>query len=94
MRALRQRSPNERALAVTLVFAVVLDGTLALLFAWCVPVVIASSQEKSALLAEIAGDYNALRPRVGARCVRITVNRMASGQVEEALARINYGMYA
>ena len=86
MRALRQRSLNERALAVTLVFAVVLDGILALLFAWCVPVVIASSQEKSALLVEIAGDYNALRPRVGTRCVRITVNRMASGQVEEALA--------
>jgi hypothetical protein len=43
MRALRERSLNERALAVTLVFAVVLDGILAVLFWWCVPVVIASS---------------------------------------------------
>jgi Ca-activated chloride channel homolog len=86
MRALRERSLNERALAVTLVFAVVLDGILAVLFWWCVPVVIASSQEKSALLADIARDYNASAPRVAGRCVHITVNRKASGEAEEALA--------
>src|SRR3989441_3427212 len=77
---------SARPLAITFAFAVVLDGVLALLFSWCVPVVIASSQEKSALLADIARDYNASAPRVGGRCIRVTVNRKASGEAEDALA--------
>jgi Ca-activated chloride channel homolog len=78
---------NARALAVTVAVAIVLDAALAIAFDWCVQVEIASSQEKSALLAEVARDYNASGARVSGRCVRVTVTRRASGEVEETLAR-------
>jgi Ca-activated chloride channel family protein len=74
-------------LAVTVAVAIVIDAALAIAFDWCVPIEIASSQEKSALLAEIARDYNASAARVSGRCVRVNVTRRASGEVEEALAR-------
>src|SRR5438309_1960609 len=78
---------NARALAITVAFAVAIDAVLAVAFDWCVTVEIASSQEKSALLADVARDYNASAPRVSGRCVRVNVTRRASGDVEEALAR-------
>jgi Ca-activated chloride channel family protein len=74
-------------LAITVAFAIAIDAALAVAFDWCVPVEIASSQEKSALLADIARDYNASAPRVSGRCIRVTVTRRASGEAEEALAR-------
>lgn len=77
---------NRRAFAITAVFALVLDGLVALAFGWCFPVVIASSQEKSALLQLIAADYNRTGPRSGWQCVRIEVVRKASGETEKALA--------
>ena len=72
---------------MTVVFAIALDGLLAAAFVWCVPVVVASSQEKSSLLGEIARDYTAAGPRVGGRCVKVTVSRIASGEAEDVLAR-------
>lgn len=77
---------NRRAFAITAAFALVLDGLVALAFGWCDPVVIASSQEKSALLELIAANYNRTGPRVGTRCVHIDIERKASGTTEQALA--------
>ena len=78
---------NGRALVITLAFAIATEAVVAVGYSWCVPLVVASSQEKSALLADIARDYNASSPRVGLRCVRVTVNQVKSGDAEEALAR-------
>jgi len=78
---------NSRALAITLAFAIAMDALIAVGYSWCVPLVVASSQEKSALFAEIARDYNASSPRVGLRCVHVSVNLVRSGDAEDALAR-------
>ena len=78
---------NGRALVITLAFAIAMEAVVAVGYSWCVPVVVASSQEKSALLADLAREYNASSPRVGVRCVRVTVNQVKSGDAEEALAR-------
>ncbi|HYU82255.1 MAG TPA: substrate-binding and VWA domain-containing protein [Candidatus Polarisedimenticolia bacterium] len=78
---------NGRALVITLAFAIVMESVVAFGYSWCVSVVVASSQEKSALLADLAREYNASSPRVGLRCVRVTVNQVKSGDAEEALAR-------
>ena len=77
---------NPGALAITIAFAVVIDAVLVAAFVWCVPVLVASSQEKSALLTEIARDYSA-SARVAGRCVKVTVSRIASGEAEDVLAR-------
>src|SRR5438309_445394 len=78
---------NAQALAITVAFAVAVDAVRAVAFGWCGAVEIASSQEESALLSDVARDYNASAPRVSGRCVRVNVTRRASGDVEEALAR-------
>ena len=78
---------NSRALVITLAFAIAMEALIAVGYAWCVPLVVASSQEKSALFAEIARDYNASSPRVGLRCVHVSVNLVRSGDAEDALAR-------
>src|ERR1700694_1748985 len=51
----------------------------------CVGVVIVSSQEKSDLLAKLAGDYD--KKHSGAGCIDVRVNTLASGNAEQALAR-------
>jgi Ca-activated chloride channel family protein len=53
----------------------------------CVGVVVVSSQEKSDLLAQLAGEYDATNPRVDGSCIDVRVNTLASGNAEAALAR-------
>jgi Ca-activated chloride channel family protein len=53
----------------------------------CVGVVVVSSQEKSDLLAKLAGEYDQLSDNTGVNCVDIRVNTLASGNAEAALAR-------
>ena len=52
----------------------------------CVGVVVVSSQEKSDLLAKLAGEYD-LISRQRADCVDVRVNTLASGSAEALLAR-------
>ena len=51
----------------------------------CVGVVVVSSQEKSDLLAQMAGEYHPMMKDVD--CVDVRVNTLASGNAEAALAR-------
>ena len=77
-------------LAVASVFAILLTGGLVSLSrqpAGCLTLVVASSQEKSTLLAKIAGDYAQSHPLVDGQCVSVQVTRQASGEAEQALAR-------
>jgi Ca-activated chloride channel family protein len=74
------------ARGVTLLFGVTLLVGLFIVGPGCVHVAVAASFEKSELLDRIATDYNATRPSVDARCVRIDVFRKASGETERALA--------
>src|SRR3982074_3446173 len=80
-----------RPLAAASVVAVLL--TTALAFdargAACgnLPVTVTSSEEKSALLAQMANDFNQRRPMIAGSCLKITVVRQASGATEQALAR-------
>jgi Ca-activated chloride channel family protein len=53
----------------------------------CIGVVLASSQEKSDLLAQMAGAYDHTNPDVAGTCVDVRVNTLASGSAEAALAR-------
>jgi len=78
---------NDRAFAMTLAFTIVIVAVIAYIDRGCETVTIASSQEKSSLLGQIADDYNASAPFVDGRCARVTVARVASGQAEAALAR-------
>jgi Ca-activated chloride channel homolog len=77
--------------AATLIFAVLLSTVLV----WtrgaigCKPLVIASSQEKSEMLNDLADSYNKLGKRFGSGlnplCVRVKVNTVFSGEAETAL---------
>src|SRR6202521_5709097 len=83
--------PRRGPLAVATAFAVLLTGALALEGrqqspADCLSVVVASSEEKSTLLSQIAVDYQRPAPSLDGHCVRIRVDRVASGQAEQALA--------
>jgi Ca-activated chloride channel family protein len=53
----------------------------------CIRLTVAASNEKSALLALIAKDYEGRLPLVDGRCVQVQVVRKPSGEAEEALAR-------
>jgi Ca-activated chloride channel homolog len=53
----------------------------------CVGVVVVSSQEKSDMLAKLAGEYDQLSANTGVNCVDVRVNTLASGNAEAALAR-------
>ena len=80
------------SIAVAAAFAVLITGVLTLVgreasVTDCVNVSLASSQEKSTLLTQIAAGYERTRPSIEGRCVTINVTRQASGQVEQALAR-------
>jgi Ca-activated chloride channel family protein len=88
MGMLRHRSGP---LAVATAFALLLTGALALVgrqgsAANCLSLVLASSEEKSTLLSQIAVDYRRTQPSVDGRCISIRVDRVASGQAEHALA--------
>jgi Ca-activated chloride channel homolog len=79
-------------MAVAAAFAVLLTGVLTLVgrdasVARCLSVSLASSQEKSTLLTQMAADYQRTNPSIDGRCVTINVTRQASGRVEQALAR-------
>ena len=76
---------NPRALAVTAVAAVVVTGLIAFANAECLELVVASSNEKSQLLADIAKTYPA--PQVDRRCVTVKIIEKASGAAERALRR-------
>src|SRR5688572_7957892 len=78
---------NDRAFAMTLTFTIVVTAVLALINRPCEVLNVASSQEKSALLIEIAGEYNRSGPTVDGRCARVSVVSKASGEAQEALAR-------
>jgi Ca-activated chloride channel family protein len=79
-------------LAATLVFAVLVTGGLAAETRLartadaCEQVLIASSQEKASMLQGFAASYDAGRPRVGGRCVTVSVEEVNSGDAELALA--------
>ena len=75
------------ARGATLLFGVALLAGLFIVGPGCVHVAVAASFEKSDLLGRIATDYNATRPSVDTRCVRIDVFRKASGEAERALAQ-------
>jgi Ca-activated chloride channel family protein len=78
---------SDRAFAMTLAFTVVVTAAIAYIDRGCEVVTIASSEEKSALLAQIAVEYNAAGPSVDGRCARVNVVVKASGEAETALAR-------
>jgi Ca-activated chloride channel family protein len=75
------------ARGTTLLFGVALLVGLFIVGPGCVHVAVAASFEKSDLLGRIATDYNATRPSVDTRCVRVDVFRKASGEAERALAQ-------
>src|SRR5437660_2034956 len=84
--------PRRGPLAVATAFALLLTGVLAVLgreslAARCLSLVVASSEDKSTLLGQIASDYQRTQPSVDRHCVDIRVVRVASGQAEQALAR-------
>lgn len=83
------RGPTAQARLATGATAIVAVVVLGLLppSPFCVPVRIASSQEKSGLLTLIASEYETRRPIVNGRCVDIQIFRVASGDAEAALAR-------
>ena len=54
---------------------------------FCIPVVIAASQEKFALVGLLSDEYETRRPVVNGRCVDVKVYRVASGEAEAALRR-------
>ncbi len=78
---------NDRAFATTLAFTIVIVAVLAYTNRGCEVLSVASSQEKSALLGQIAAEYNASGPSMDGRCARVSVERVASGTAEKALAR-------
>src|SRR6267378_529787 len=54
---------------------------------FCVPLKVAVSNEKSALLVFLADEYEKGRPAVNGRCVDVQVFKVRSGDAEAALAR-------
>jgi Ca-activated chloride channel family protein len=75
---------------VTTVFAVLMSVLLGYINRSCllfpIDLVVVSSQEKSALLTEVAAEYVRTAPRVDRRCVKISIERLASGVAEQRLA--------
>ncbi len=78
-------------LAAASVVAVLLTSALAfdarVTSCTSLPVTITSSEEKSALLTQMASDFNRQRPVIAGFCLKIAVVRQASGATEQALAR-------
>ena len=72
------------AVLVTGLFAAIGRSTAVTGCASTIPVVVASSEEKSTVLAAMAKTYNRTGPTVDGDCVQIEVERIASGQAEQA----------
>jgi len=70
---------------ITAVAAIVVSSLFAIANSPCLDLVVASSNEKYDLLADIASTYQA--PPVDRRCVKVQVIKKASGAAERALAR-------
>ncbi|HUQ41048.1 MAG TPA: substrate-binding domain-containing protein, partial [Candidatus Limnocylindrales bacterium] len=83
------RSFSARSLArvVTTFYAAALLLGVIIVQPGCVTVVMWTSQEKYDLLRDVAARYALTRPAEDLRCVRIDVQRVASGEAEESLAR-------
>jgi len=86
--ASRPRSPlNPDALVITLIAAIVITGVVWRVYAPCLDLIVASSNEKYELLSRLALTYNAERAeRVERRCVHVIITSVASGTAEKALA--------
>lgn len=82
------RGPTALARLATAISAIVAVGVLALIppSRFCIPVVVAASNEKSALLSVLADDYEKTRQAVNGRCVDVQIFRVPSGEAETALA--------
>jgi Ca-activated chloride channel homolog len=52
----------------------------------CIPLAVSSSEEKSSLLVQLAVEFESSHPKIGDRCIDVTVTRKASGAAEQALA--------
>src|SRR5437762_5695444 len=71
-----------------------LASLVAVLLTWrmappppCVQLAVTSSEEKSSLLVQLSDEFERSRPKVGDRCIDVTVTRKPSGAAEQALAR-------
>jgi len=78
--------------AVAALVAVLITGALAVQprqaqSGPCTALTIALSEEKSALLAQLAADFQRTGPPVQGHCLSLRIIRKASGEVEQALAR-------
>lgn len=88
---LRRMPRLDRPVVLTILFAVLITasaGTLHQLTtrSACIDLVVASSQEKSALMQQAAAAFNASRPEVAGQCAQVTVEQVVSGSAEQALA--------
>jgi hypothetical protein len=83
------RGPTALARLATGVSAMVVVVVLALIppSPFCIPLKVAASNEKSALLVVLADEYEKGRPVVNGRCVDVQIFKVASGEAEAALAR-------
>src|SRR2546425_31533 len=87
-------SRDRRSLFVAVLFAVTIVGYLAITRAPaeiarsnCITLNVAASQEKSALLTDLAKTYSRSGATAAGHCVDVKVAQKASGAAEEALAR-------
>ena len=83
------RGPTTLARLATGASAIVAVAVLALIppSRFCIPVVVAVSNEKSALVGVLADEYEKRRPVVNGRCVDVQIFKVASGEAEAALVR-------
>ena len=83
------RGPTALARLATGVSAMVVVVVLALIppSPFCIPLKVAASNEKSALLVVLADEYEKRRPVVNGRCVDVQIFKVPSGEAEAALAR-------
>lgn len=83
------RGPTKLARIATGAVAMVAIVILALIppSRFCIPLVVAASNEKSALLAVLADEYEKQRPVVNGRCVDVQIFKVRSGEAEDALRR-------
>ena len=79
--ALARLATGVSAMAVVVVLALIPPSP------FCIPLKVAASNEKSALLVVLADEYEKRRPVVNGRCVDVQIFRVPSGEAEAALAR-------
>jgi Ca-activated chloride channel homolog len=81
------RGPETLARLATGICAMLVVAILAVVppSRFCVPLVVAASNEKSALLVALADEYEKRRPSVNGRCVDVQIFKVRSGEAEAAL---------